>query len=146
MRKYLSLFLLVLFILGMTGQILASNYWNDAGNIIKIVGEDMTKFSQDTSAFSNGTMTNTELINKISYYKDRAFNQLEKMMILYSKTPDKKMHVDLTSIISDWYLVNELMEEAMAYNNVKKVNSATQIMLLINEKIQEKTSKIQGNL
>jgi|SRR6056297_1822130 len=146
MRKHLSLFLLVLLLLVVTGQVSANNYWNDVGSVFGVIQKDMSEFGQNMSAFANGNMTNTELINRILDYKDRAFNQLEKMVILYSKTPDKKMHVDLISIISDWYLINELMEDAVAYNNVEKVNSATQIMLLVNEKVQEYTSKIQENL
>lgn len=137
MRKYLSLFLLVLLFSGMTGQVFADNYWYDVSEIFKVIQKDLSDFSRYVSAFGNGNMTKAELRNSILDYKYRAFNQLEKMVILYPKASDKKMHIELLSIISDWYLSNELVEEGLANNDVKKTDAVIQIMKLFSRKLNE---------
>jgi hypothetical protein len=143
MKKYLILFMIALLLLGITGQVFANNYWNDVASVLEEIIRDESEVQQNVSRLINENITNFELRNIISDYKNRAFNQLEEMIILYSKAPDSRMHVDLTSIVSNWYLVNELLEEGLINMDVDKINSAGQILLLIAKKAENHTSELK---
>jgi len=143
MKKLFYIFIFILAVLfTLSSVVLAANYYNDISKIVSETSSDMSSLMGTVQQISAGNETMAAGSRKAKKYNDRALSQLVRMIDLNSETNNNSYHARIVSLISDWYLVTQLLEEGLANYDMDKINAGTQIMIIFREKASELTSEI----
>ena len=143
MRKLLTISILIVLLVGVVGVADAA-YSDELGIIVQKVAEDMTEMQNDTGDVSEGNMDVSTFLDKLERNRKRTLNNLIDIIDLASKAPDKRFHAKTTTLISDWLLIIDLVDEGLRNNDSSKIDAGLIIMGKLKDKADELTRDINN--
>ncbi len=98
----------------------------------------------DIDAFSSGRLTQNQFLNRVRGYREQGFDVFVDMLELENDgTVTDSQFVDTTFVVSNLYLVYNLMEKALESGDVEYIDAAIVIMNFNNSVLSDLTSSLK---
>jgi len=123
-----------------------ADYWYNAGKVFLDITNNMYEVKSDFDKLPNSSISASAFLDRISKHKRTALDNLEKIIKLVDRAPDKTLHAEMVGLIADWYLAVQLLEDGIKKDNMDKLKSAITVMNFFGERVSEIESRIKQKI